>query len=77
MQTKHRHFSKKLFLINANWTSLHQLEGWKHYRIASRRKSAAGKWELEMMAVCDRQVRVWVSRASLRNPELWKPGWHD
>ncbi len=77
MQSRYRHFSKKLFLINGNWTSLTLLEGWRHYRISSRRRSDSGKLELEMMAVCDRAVRFWVSRESLRNPELWKPGWHD
>lgn len=77
MQSKPGNFSKKLFQINANWTSLNQLAGWKHYRVATRRKSALGEWELEMMAVCDRQVRVWVNWATLRDPELWKPGWHD
>lgn len=77
MQAKHRHFSKKLFLINANWTSVSQMAGWKHYRITARRKSDAGKWELEMMAVCDRNVRIWVGRSSLRDPIQWRPGWHD
>ena len=77
MQSRYRHFSKKLFLINGNWTSLTLVGGWKHFRISSRRRDSQGKLELEMMAVCDRSVRVWVSRASLRDPELWKPGWHD
>jgi tryptophan-rich hypothetical protein len=77
MQSKHRHFSKKLFLINSNWTSTSNLAGWKHYRIAARRRADNGKLELEMMAVCDRNVRLWVSRASLRDPACWKPGWLD
>ncbi|HYX36180.1 MAG TPA: TIGR02450 family Trp-rich protein [Oligoflexus sp.] len=77
MQSKHKHFSKKLFLINSNWTSTSQLEGWKHYRITARRRTDKGKLELEMMAVCDRSVRVWVNRASLRDPLFWKPGWLD
>jgi len=77
MQSTQRHFSKKLFLINSNWTSIKQLEGWKHYRIAARRRLDDGALELEMMAVCDRNVRIWIGRASLRDPALWQPGWLD
>jgi tryptophan-rich hypothetical protein len=72
-----QNFSKKLFLINSNWTSISQLAGWKHYRIAARRRSADGALELEMMAVCDRNLRIWVGSASLRDPALWQPGWLD
>ncbi|RZA12466.1 MAG: TIGR02450 family Trp-rich protein [Proteobacteria bacterium] len=77
MQSRHKHFSKKLFEINSNWTSIQNIEGWNHYRIASRRKTDAGKLELELMAVCDREIRIWIPRASLRDPEQWRPGWID
>lgn len=75
MQSKHRHFSKKLFEINSNWTSLKNIGGWNHFRIASRRRDLDKKLELELMAVCDRDVRIWVARAMLRDPLEWKPGW--
>lgn len=77
MQASHRHFSKKLFMVNGNWTSVEALAGWRHFRISARRRDSGGKLELEMMAVCDRAVRIWVSRAALRDPALWKPGWLD
>ncbi|MBC7659715.1 MAG: TIGR02450 family Trp-rich protein [Chitinophagaceae bacterium] len=75
MQSRHLHFSKKLFEINSNWTSIQNMEGWAHYRIVSRRRSPKGKLELEMMAVCDRAIRVWVPRAVLRDSAHWRPGW--
>jgi tryptophan-rich hypothetical protein len=75
MQSKYRHFSKKLFEINSNWTSVKNLEGWNHYRIAGRRRTVDRKLELEMMAVCDREIRIWIPRAQLRDPHSWKPGW--
>ncbi len=77
MQSKFRHFSKKLFLINANWTAVESIQGWKHYRIASRRRNEDGNLQLEMMAVCDREIRFWVERARLRDDTLWTPGWKD
>jgi tryptophan-rich hypothetical protein len=77
MQSKFRHFSKKLFLINANWTAVEAIQGWKHYRICARRRDDREKLELEMMAVCDREIRFWVERSVLRDPKLWSPGWKD
>ncbi len=67
-------YSQKLFEINQNWTSLTRREDWTHYRISGRRKVAGGL-ELEMMAVCDREIRFWISLDELKNPELWEPGW--
>ncbi len=75
MQSRHRHFSKKLFEINANWTSIQKREDWFHYRISGRRRLEDGRLELELMAVCDREIRFWVPRAELRDQNLWTPGW--
>ncbi len=71
-----RNYSQKLFEINSNWTSLVKREDWRHYRISGRRKVAQGV-ELEMMAVCDRDIRFWVAIEELKNSELWEPGWGD
>ena len=69
-------FSQKLFELNSNWTSLARREDWSHYRVSGRRKGEQGL-ELEMMAVCDRQIRFWVSMDELKDGELWVPGWRD
>lgn len=69
-------YSKKLFELNSNWTSRKKRQDWNHFRISSRRKGTVGI-ELEMMAVCDRSVRFWVSLAELKDAELWQPGWQD
>jgi len=29
----------------------------------------------ELRAVCDPQVRLWVNAATLKNRDLWQPGW--
>ncbi len=71
-----RKYSQKLFEINSNWTSLVKREDWRHYRISGRRKAGQGI-ELEMMAVCDRDIRFWIPIEELKNNELWEPGWGD
>lgn len=75
MRAKNRHFSKKLFEINSNWTSKTNVEGWNHYRISGRRRADDDTLELEMMAVCERDIRFWVPRSALRNEDEWAPGW--
>lgn len=75
MQPAQVRLSTKLFQINANWTAVETLQGWKHYRIAGRRQDDAGELELEMMAVCDRELRFWVKGSDLRDEAVWVPGW--
>lgn len=67
-------YSEKAFDINSNWTSLTKREDWTHYRISGRRKGSEGI-ELEMMAVCDRNIRFWIPLSDLKNGKLWVPGW--
>lgn len=69
-----RRLPSKAFEINAPWTALAPVEGWRHYRIAGRRRSDQGL-TLEMMAVCDREVRFWLSRQSLIEDLNWQTGW--
>lgn len=68
--------SKKQFEINATWTAVKPRSGWRHYRIAGRRKAEHGL-EIEMMSVCDRSVRFWIPNEELKNSELWQPGWKE
>jgi tryptophan-rich hypothetical protein len=48
--------------------------GWRHFRVSARRYEA-GELQLEMMAVCDREVRFWIPQLELHQGELWQPGW--
>lgn len=68
--------SQKLFTINSNWTAEPPRAGWRHYRISGRRYEAEALF-LEMMAVCDRKVRLWVPAEELKDAAQWKPGWLD
>ncbi len=71
-----KQYSAKLFQVNSNWTSLHKMGGWRHFRISGRRWQAE-VLELEMMAVCDRKVRVWVKEDELGDQNSWEPGWAE
>lgn len=64
------------FAVNANWTSVQEQFGWRHFRIVERRWR--GKMlEVELMAVCDRNVRFWIEANTLLDQELYQAGWHD
>lgn len=66
--------SEKHLAINSNWTAEPPQANWRHYRISGRRYEAEELW-LEMMAVCDREVRLWVAARTLREGEGWRMGW--
>lgn len=62
--------------INARWTAEPPQKGWRHFRIGTIRKRESGGHEFEMISVCDRSVRFWVTRDILKQ-ELWVAGWID
>lgn len=66
--------SPKNLAIDAKWTSSTEVRGWRHFRISGRRHGEAGL-ELELMAVCDREVRFWLKPEKLKDRENWLPGW--
>lgn len=75
-----RRLPSKAFDINAPWTALSPVQGWRHYRISGSKPAASsdtGLAVVEMMAVCDRAVRFWMSRSELINDLNWVTGWRD
>ena len=66
--------SKKSFEINANWTHIKGIHGWRHYRISSLRKDNTSG-EIEVMSICERGVRFWLSKNELNFGGEWSPGW--
>ena len=69
-----RQLPSKAFEINAPWTAVEPVEGWRHYRISGRRRTLQGL-EIEMMAVCEREIRFWLTRQGLVLDLNWQPGW--
>ncbi|MCX6104815.1 MAG: TIGR02450 family Trp-rich protein [Proteobacteria bacterium] len=77
---KLRRLPSKSFEINAAWTAETPVQGWRHYRISGNKPAKKAEnlpQRLEMMAVCDRAVRFWLSRDELINDLNWIPGWKD
>ena len=75
-----RQLPSKAFVINASWTATQPVKGWRHYRISATKpagKSDSGEAMVEMMAVCDRTVRFWLSRRELIADVNWVTGWSD
>lgn len=62
------------FLVGSQWTAQQATLGWRHFRVVTRKNQ--GKLVFaELVAACDEQVRLWVNAESLRDRDLWQPGW--
>lgn len=60
--------------IDAKWTHSTPIQGWKHFRICGRRNDN-NTLMVEMMAVCDRKVRFWMSGSEVKSKDSWQTGW--
>ena len=75
MESRHKHYSYKLFQIGGKWTSSEPVRGWRHFRISTVEKKGTQERKVELMAVCDPKVRFWVPVVELKKLELWSAGW--
>ena len=69
-----KEFNKISKLENSKWTSLKKLNGWKHYEVININKKSN---QIELFAVCEKEIRVIVKRDDLQNKQIWKRGWED
>lgn len=61
-------------LLGSKWTARAKTFGWRHFQVVNRKNQ--GKWVYaELEASCDREVRFWINAKSLKDRELWEPGW--
>ena len=67
-------FNKISKLENSKWTSLKKLNGWKHYEVININKKSN---QIELFAVCEKEIRVIVNWEDLQNKQIWKRGWED
>ena len=67
-------FNKISKLENSKWTSLKKLNSWKHYEVININKKNN---QIELFAVCEKEIRVIVKRDDLQNKQIWKRGWED
>ena len=66
---------KAIFDLDSKWTAHSPQRGWRHFRVVSRRYNENSQLMLELMAVCDRQVRFWVIADELKDKDKWTSGW--
>ena len=60
--------------LNSKWTSVDKINGWRHYEVRNvlkRRK------QLELFAVCDKNISVIINLNEILNKEKWMPGWKE
>ena len=69
-----KEFNKISKLENSKWTSLKKLNSWKHYEVININKKNN---QIELFAVCEKEIRVIVKRDDLQNKQIWKRGWED
>ena len=69
-----KEFNKISKLENSKWTSLKKLNGWKPYEVININKKSN---QIELFAVCEKEIRVIVKRDDLQNKQIWKRGWED
>lgn len=67
--------NNKNFEINAKWTSCAAIKGFTQFRICGFDKDKNSKAFL-LIAVCDRNIILRVSKNDLKNSTVWTPGWH-
>lgn len=61
-------------LLGSKWTARARTFGWRHFQVVNRKNQ--GKWVYaELEASCDREVRFWINAKSLKDRQLWEPGW--
>ena len=61
-------------LLGSKWTARAKTFGWRHFQAINRKNQ--GKWVYaELEASCDREVRFWINAKSLKDRQLWEPGW--
>ena len=69
-----KEFNKTSKLENSKWISFKKLNGWKHYEGININKKNN---EIELFAVCEKEIRVIVKRDDLQNKQIWKRGWEN
>ena len=59
-------------LQNSKWSSTEKLHGWVHYEVLN--VFLIDK-KVEMMCVCDKNIKVRILISELKDTKKWVPGW--
>ena len=58
--------------LHSKWTSLEKIHGWRHYEV---KNVFVKNKELEIFAVCDKNILVRVKIKDINNKTKWVSGW--
>tara|TARA_B100000073_G_scaffold308041_1_gene278790 strand:- start:152 stop:349 length:198 start_codon:yes stop_codon:yes gene_type:complete len=61
-------------LLHSNWTSVTKKSGWIHYQVRNVLKK---KKQVELYAVCDKNISFIIDINELKEKSQWLPGWKD
>ncbi|MGB8698422.1 MAG: TIGR02450 family Trp-rich protein [Thermosynechococcaceae cyanobacterium] len=61
-------------LIGSKWTAQAPTFGWRHFQAVNRKNEGSVVF-VEMVAACDPAARFWLNAQSLKDRQLWQPGW--
>ena len=59
--------------LNSKWTSKEKINGWKHYEVRNVLKKQK---QLELFAVCDKNISITIDIKEIKNKTKWSPGWN-
>ena len=58
--------------IGLKWTSVHRVNGWKHYEIKNVFKKQK---KIELFAICDKKNNIKIGIDIINDRNKWLPGW--
>jgi len=75
---KKGHEKKRKFphLLASKWTAVQAVLGWRHF-IVCNRQDRHGIIFAELQSVCHPETRIWVNAQTLKNRDVWQPGWQE
>ncbi|UFP92674.1 TIGR02450 family Trp-rich protein [Gloeobacter morelensis] len=61
-------------LVGSKWTAAAKIMGWRHFQVFAR-EDRKGLVFARLQSVCAVEVNFWVNAKTLKNRDLWEPGW--
>jgi tryptophan-rich hypothetical protein len=61
-------------LVGSKWTSVSPVLGWRHFEVTAREDRKTVVFA-HMQSVCGPDAHLWINAVSLKDRDLWVPGW--
>lgn len=58
--------------MSSKWTPVNPINGWYHYEVLNLFKKSN---QVELFAVCSRNIRIIICKEELKNKRKWRRGW--